>query len=126
MLFARQTIQDFPFEPKLFKYEIKREKIARFLGVLINENLTWNDHISAIKAKMSRYVGVLYKLKKLLPLSARKNIFHSFVQSHLNFVISCGAWVFKLTLSNESTCAWFSSKVLQGWGDTLSHQIIIY
>ena len=52
---------------------------------MINENLTWNDHISAIKAKMSRYVGVLYKLKKLLPLSARKNIFHSFVQSHLNF-----------------------------------------
>ena len=34
---------------------------------------------------MSRYVGILYKLKKILPLSARKNIFHSFVQSHLNY-----------------------------------------
>ena len=34
---------------------------------------------------MSRYVGILYKLKNILPLSARKNIFHSFVQSHLNY-----------------------------------------
>ena len=85
MLFARQTIQDLPFKPKLCNYDIKREKIARFLGVLINENLTWNDHVRAIKAKMGRYIGILYKLKKLLPLSARKNIFHSFVQSHLNY-----------------------------------------
>ena len=27
----------------------------------------------------------MYKLKNLIPLAARKNIFHSFVQSHLNF-----------------------------------------
>ena len=34
---------------------------------------------------MSRYVGILNKLKNILPFSARKNIFHSFVQSHLNY-----------------------------------------
>ena len=34
---------------------------------------------------MSRYVGILYKLKNILPFSARKNIFYSFVQSHLNY-----------------------------------------
>ena len=52
---------------------------------MINENLTWNDHVRAIKAKMGRYVGILYKLKIFLPLSTRKNIFHSFVQSHFNY-----------------------------------------
>ena len=56
-----------------------------FLGVIINENLNWKDHILAVEAKMCRYVGILYKLKKILPLSARKNIFHSFVQSHLHY-----------------------------------------
>ena len=34
---------------------------------------------------MSRYVGVLYKIKKLLPLKARLQVYHSFVQSHINF-----------------------------------------
>mgnify|MGYP006161042577 CR=1 FL=1 len=34
---------------------------------------------------MSRYVGIMYKIKKFLPLKARLQIYHSFVQSHLNF-----------------------------------------
>ena len=51
----------------------------------MNENLTWKDHTLTVKAKMSRYVGILVKLKNLLPLSARKNIFNSFVQSHFNY-----------------------------------------
>ena len=34
---------------------------------------------------MSRYVGIMYKIKKYLPLSARLQIYHSFIQSHLNY-----------------------------------------
>ncbi len=34
---------------------------------------------------MARYIGLLYKLKSILPLKARLQIFHSFVQSHLNY-----------------------------------------
>ena len=34
---------------------------------------------------MSRYVGILYKFKKILPLSVRKNIYYGLVQSHLNY-----------------------------------------
>ena len=45
----------------------------------------WNEHISAVKSKMSRYIGIMYKLKGILPFNARKNIFHSFVQSHINY-----------------------------------------
>ena len=78
MVFSNLRIPDMSFKPKLFNYEIKKINNARFLGVLISENLTWNNHILALKAKMSRYVGILYKLKKSLPLSVRKNIFHSF------------------------------------------------
>ena len=34
---------------------------------------------------MSRYVGILCKFKKILPLSVRKTIYYSLVQSHLNY-----------------------------------------
>ena len=85
MIFSNSKLSNIPFKPRLCKYDIERSVSSRFLGVIINENLTWTEHICAIKAKMSRYVGILYKLKTILPLSARKNIFHSFVQSHLNY-----------------------------------------
>ena len=34
---------------------------------------------------MARYQGILYKLKSILPQAVRLSIFHSFIQSHLNY-----------------------------------------
>ena len=65
--------------------KIERKSEARFLGVIIDDKMTWSSHILAVRTKMSRYIGLLYKLKKLLPLNARLAIFQSFVQSHLNY-----------------------------------------
>ena len=62
MIFANQILQNLSFAPKIRNYNIQRRDSARFLGVIVNENLTWNDHTDAVKAKMSRYVGILYKL----------------------------------------------------------------
>ena len=64
---------------------IERKKEARFLGVILDENLTWGAHIAGIKQKMSRYVGIIYKLKNKVPLSVRIQIYHSLIQSHLNY-----------------------------------------
>ena len=85
MIFSNHKIHDIPFKPRICNHDLERKYSTRFLGFIINEHLTWNQHILAIKAKMSRYVGILYKLKNILPFFARKNIFHSFVQSHLNY-----------------------------------------
>ena len=85
MIFSNSRIATLPFTPKIRNHEIERKYSARFLGVIMNDKLTWKDHTLAVKAKMSRYVGILFKLKKFLPLPACKNIFHSFVQSHLHY-----------------------------------------
>ena len=78
MVFANRNVSELPFKPKIYDRDIIRKVSARFLGVIINKNLTWKDHTVTVKARMSRYVGILFKMKKILPLSARKNIFHSF------------------------------------------------
>ena len=56
-----------------------------FLGVIVDENLTWKKHINTLHTKMSRYIGIMYKLKQILPLKTRIQIFHSFVQSQINY-----------------------------------------
>ena len=64
---------------------IERVKEARFLGVIIDEKLTWKSHIDAIRTKMSRYLGTLFRIKHVIPKSARLQIYHSFIRSHLNY-----------------------------------------
>ena len=65
--------------------KIEQKSECRFLGVIIDDKLCWAQHIKAMKAKMSRYVGIMYRIKSMLPVKARLQIFHSFIQSHLNF-----------------------------------------
>ena len=65
---------------------IQRKSEARFLGVIVDEKLNWTTHIKTIKSKMStRYIGIMYRIKSFLPKQARLQIFHSLVQSHINF-----------------------------------------
>ena len=84
MIFSRQNMRD-NLNVMLGNTPIERKSEARFLGILIDDRLNWSKHIRTVKMKMSRYVGVMYKIKSQLPLQARLQIYHSFVQSHINF-----------------------------------------
>ena len=65
--------------------KIERVHDAKFLGVIMDDKLSWSKHIQTVRVKMSRYVGIMYRIKSLLPLNARIQIFHSLVQSHINY-----------------------------------------
>ena len=100
MLFSRKrNLESINFKIKNLNIERKTE--ARFLGIIIDEKLDWSKHITALKSKMSRYLGVMYKIKFTIPLKARLQIYHSFIQSHLNYCsvvwgFSCNANIEKL------------------------------
>ena len=85
MIFSRSRLIDLPSPLIICETAIERKHEARFLGVIIDESLNWSRHIQTVLSKMSRYIGIMYKIKKYLPLKARIQIYHSFVQSHLNY-----------------------------------------
>ena len=39
---------------------------SKFLGIIIDEKLKWQDHINAV---VSKSLGVIYKMKNALPVS---------------------------------------------------------
>ena len=45
--------------------EIKRENSIKFLGVIIDENLTWKNHIEVAENKISKNIGILYRASHL-------------------------------------------------------------
>ena len=86
MIFSRkQTERSLPTPFSILNVGIEQKSEARFLGVIVDQNLTWATHISTMRTKMSRYIGVMYKLKRFLPLKSRIQIYHSFVQSHIQY-----------------------------------------
>ena len=44
----------------------------KYLGVIINQHLTWHDHIKQLQSKIAKKLGVLKRIKHLLPVYARR------------------------------------------------------
>ena len=67
--------------------EIKTVDNAMLLGVTINSKLNFSDHISSVCKKPSQRIGVLVKLRKLIPTKVRLVLFKSAVYRTLRIAI---------------------------------------
>jgi len=60
----------------------------KLLGVLLDENLTFNDHVSCLCSKLSRSIYCLNKVKNFLPPQALKTLYFSLIHSHLLYCLT--------------------------------------
>ena len=58
---------------------------AKFLGIIIDENLTWKKQIDTICKTCSRNIGVLNKVKLFLPNSAMYQLYCTLVLPYMNY-----------------------------------------
>ena len=65
--------------------KIMRSKTAKFVGVVIDENLSWKNHINYIKAKIAKNVGIIGRLKYLLSESTLNTLYNTLVLPYLNY-----------------------------------------
>ena len=73
--------------PSVFINNIKinRVKCCRYLGLLIDENLNWNDHIKCLITKVTQLTGIMYKFRDLLSLAHKKNLYYSLIYSSIAY-----------------------------------------
>ncbi len=61
---------------------VESEKI---LGITINQNLSWAEHLKKTTATMNSKVALLRKIKSFLPLSTRKLCCISIILPHMDY-----------------------------------------
>lgn len=61
---------------------------VKILGVIFSNHLTWNDHIDYVRSKISSAVGVMTRLRTILPVKVRLLIYNSLVLSLLQYCSS--------------------------------------
>lgn len=64
--------------------QLKQCSQIRFLGVLFQENLSWNSHVDQLRSDLCRAVGILNKLR-YLPASIKRQIYYSLIHSRLSY-----------------------------------------
>jgi hypothetical protein len=86
---------------------LERVQHTQFLGVLIDECLTWKWHIDCVSKTISRNIGVMNKLKHFIPDRILYTLYCTLILPYLNYCI----------LIWGSTCKTYLNKLvkLQKW-----------
>ena len=60
---------------------------VKFIGVTLDENLTFNGHVKNVTTKISMSVGVMRRLYCRLPADVIVKLYYSLVYSHLTYAL---------------------------------------
>ena len=66
---------------------IERVTDFNFLGLTIDQHLTWNGPVQKISNKISRSLGIMCKLKRFLPQNILRILYNSLILPHLQYRI---------------------------------------
>ena len=72
---------------RLSNENITRVNSTKFLGMIIDDKLNWQDHISHTKNKMSSGLYALNKSKHVLGKNHLKTLYHSLIHPYLSYGI---------------------------------------
>ena len=85
-------------EPVIIQFcrkKIQRENCVKFLGVLLDCNLSWKYHINELSKKLSRTVGIFYKIRHFVPCEILKTLYRSLFYSFVSYGISVWGFTYK-------------------------------
>ena len=68
---------------------IERTNVKKFLGIYIDDRVTFAEHANKISIKLSRGVGILRKMKHIVPHNVQKQLFYSVIYSIFTYGITC-------------------------------------
>ena len=71
-------------------HQIQRVTNTKFLGVLIDEKLTWSVHVNDICCKISRSIGAMNRLKCIIPNQVLLTLYYTMILPYIMYC--CIIW----------------------------------
>ena len=67
--------------------EIDRVTETKFLGIILDESLSWKPHIHYVRNKISKAAGILKKLRAYVNINTMVNLYYSFVYPYFMYCV---------------------------------------
>ena len=92
MFFGNKQLPDDNSSHKLMLDGSYLEQVnsTKFLGLFIDEKLTWNQHISHISLKVSKGLGIISRVRRIFPQTVLLMLYYSLIYPYLSYC--CIIW----------------------------------
>ena len=73
---------------------IERVSQFNFLGLILQSNMSWSMHTEHISLKVSKAIGIIYRLKDVYPLLVLQTLYNTLILPYYNYcILSWGATI---------------------------------
>ena len=74
-----------PYTLCFYNFEIKRVKHTKYLGLIMDDTVTWDKHIEYISTKINRNIGILKRAQNFLPKSSLTTLYKTLVEPYFRY-----------------------------------------
>ena len=117
MFFQNRSLQHNIFPVTIEEHTLVRVKFTKFLGVYVDENVNWNEHISFVTNKLAKMCGILYRIRNNLTPESLTSIYYTLCYPHLIYCVSVWActwqsFIKKITIAQNTIfrCIFYLNK----------------
>ena len=76
---------DYEFKLKINNNPIKRVNSIKYLGVLIDNKLSWSEHVDYLNLQLARYSGLFTRLRRYVPNQILSLLYYSSIYSRIKY-----------------------------------------
>ena len=89
MMFANKPLQNYLIELKLNHIVLSRVRTHKHLGLVLNSELTWKDHVSYTCKRVSKRLGLLHKFKRKLNRATLSKLYLCWIRPIIEYCSVC-------------------------------------
>ena len=87
---TKRKLENNKFSIKLYGNNLQCVEKMKYLGVILDSQLTWSEHIKHISIKISRSIGCIRRIKHLIPHKTLITLYFALILPHIDYC--CTAW----------------------------------
>ena len=98
-------------------WNIEQKSQIKYLGVFIDEHLKWDAQLQHINNKITKYIGILFKLRHHVPISTLKQLYYTLIYPYLTYGLMSWDTAYqtklnkiKVSPNNCIRCIFFANK----------------
>ena len=80
-----QNPESTPYAIVIDQKEVRRVKCVKYLGLIVDDKLTWSQHVDYISSRITRHIGILKCIRHFIPKESLSLLYHTLIEPYFKY-----------------------------------------